>query len=100
MEVTGIALQTVAAGEDVAFTETAVNGTKCIVHRQGSGIIKLRGITNQCKGNSKYVKETCYDSIEKQNTDDPDAEIREMLKAEEAWAAESRKSHLPKPKIV
>ena len=49
MEVTGIALQTVSAGEDVAFTETAVNGTKCIVHRQGSGIIKLRGITNQCK---------------------------------------------------
>ena len=49
MEVTGIALQTVTAGEDVAFTETAVNGTKCIVHRQGSGIIKLRGITNQCK---------------------------------------------------
>ena len=49
MEVTGIALQTVSAGEDVAFTEKAVNGTKCIVHRQGSGIIKLRGITNQCK---------------------------------------------------
>ena len=49
MEVTGIALQTVAAGEDVTFTETAVNGTKCIVHRTGSGIIKLRGITNQCK---------------------------------------------------
>lgn len=38
--------------------------------------------------------------ISKHNTDDPDAEIREMLKAEEAWAAESRKSHLPKPKIV
>ena len=49
MEVTGIALQTVAAGEDVAFTETPVCGSKCIVHRQGSGIIKLRGITNQCK---------------------------------------------------
>lgn len=49
MEITGIALQTVSAGEDVAFTETAVNGTKCIVHRTGSGIIKLRGITNQCK---------------------------------------------------
>lgn len=54
MEVTGIALQTVAAGEDVAFTETAVNGTKCIVHRQGSGIIKLRGITNQCKARFWY----------------------------------------------
>ena len=49
MEITGIALQTVAAGEDVAFTETPVYGSKCIVHRQGSGIIKLRGITNQCK---------------------------------------------------
>ena len=49
MEVTGIALQTVAAGEDVVFTETPVCGSKCIVHRQGSGIIKLRGITNQCK---------------------------------------------------
>jgi hypothetical protein len=49
MEITGIALQTVSAGEDVAFTETAVSGTKCIVHRTGSGIIKLRGITNQCK---------------------------------------------------
>lgn len=49
MEITGIALQTVAAGEDVAFTETPVCGSKCIIHRQGSGIIKLRGITNQCK---------------------------------------------------
>lgn len=49
MEITGIALQTVAAGEDIAFTETPVCGSKCIVHRQGSGIVKLRGITNQCK---------------------------------------------------
>ena len=49
MEITGIALQTVAAGEDVAFTETPVCGSKCILHRQGSGIIKLRGITNQCR---------------------------------------------------
>lgn len=49
MEITAIALQTVEAGQDVAFTETAVNGTNCIVHRQDSGIIKLRGITNQCR---------------------------------------------------
>ena len=40
MEITGISLQTVAAGEDVAFTETPVCGSKCIVHRQGSGVIK------------------------------------------------------------
>ena len=48
-EFTGIALQTVAQGEDVAFTETPVCATKCIVHRQGSGIVKLRGLTNQCR---------------------------------------------------
>lgn len=46
-EYTAVALQTVAAGEDVAFTETAVNGSNCITHREGSGIVKLRGITNQ-----------------------------------------------------
>ena len=48
-EFTGITLQTVASGEDVALTETPVSGSKCIVHRHGSGIVKLRGITNQCR---------------------------------------------------
>lgn len=48
-EFTGIAIQTVAQGEDVAFTETPVCVTKCILHRQGSGIVKLRGLTNQCR---------------------------------------------------
>ena len=48
-EFTGIAIQTVAQGEDVAFTETPARATKCIVHRQGSGIVKLRGLTNQCR---------------------------------------------------
>lgn len=40
-EFTANALQTVLQGEDVAFTETPVCGTKCIVHRQGSGVVKL-----------------------------------------------------------
>lgn len=48
-EYTAVALQTVAAGADVAFTETAVNGSGCITHREVSGIVKLRGITNQCR---------------------------------------------------
>ena len=48
-EYTAVALQTVAAGADVAFTETDVNGSGCITHREGSGIVKLRGITNQCR---------------------------------------------------
>ena len=48
-EYTAVALQNVAAGADVAFTETAVNGSNCITNREGSGIVKLRGITNQCR---------------------------------------------------
>ena len=34
MEITAIALQTVEAGQDVAFTETAVNGTNCYFCRR------------------------------------------------------------------
>ena len=48
-EFTGIGLQAVAASDVVALTDTPVCGIKCIVHRQGSGIVKLRGITNQCR---------------------------------------------------
>lgn len=49
MEITNIALVEVAQGETVPFTETPVRGTNCIVHREGSGNVKLRGITNQCR---------------------------------------------------
>ncbi len=49
METTNIALQTVEQGQNVVFTETPVCGSNCIVHREGSGVIKLRGITNQCR---------------------------------------------------
>lgn len=48
-EYTGVAAQTVAANGNVIFTNTAVRGSNCIQHREGSGIITLRGITNQCK---------------------------------------------------
>lgn len=41
--------QTVAQNGNVLFNETAVNGSNCIKHREGSGIITLRGITNQCR---------------------------------------------------
>lgn len=46
-EFTNINLVTVEQGTDVPFTETPVCGNNCIVHREGSGIVKLRGITNQ-----------------------------------------------------
>ena len=51
------------------------------------------------KGKGKFVNETCYDSIEKHSSTDEDAELREMLNAEEAWARESRRANLPKTKI-
>lgn len=38
----------VASGQNVPFTETAVPGGTCIVHREGAGIVTLRGMTNQC----------------------------------------------------
>ena len=44
---------TVAAGQNVPLTETAVNSKPCIVHRNGAGIVTLRGLTNQCKARFK-----------------------------------------------
>ena len=41
--------QEVAQNGNVTFTNTAVQGGHCIKHREGSGIITLRGITNQCR---------------------------------------------------
>ncbi|MDE6133630.1 MAG: hypothetical protein K2G04_09720 [Oscillospiraceae bacterium] len=52
-EYTGSALQTVAAGQNVLLTETPVCGSNCINHRDGSGIVTLRGITNQCRARYK-----------------------------------------------
>lgn len=48
-EFTSVATQEVAQNGNVIFTNTAVRGTNCIKHREGSGIITLRGITNQCR---------------------------------------------------
>lgn len=48
-EYTSAAIQSVAAGQNVALTETAVNSKPCIVHRAGAGLVTLRGLTNQCR---------------------------------------------------
>lgn len=49
-EYTAIALQTVAAGQNVVFTESPVPCNRgYVVHRDGSGVFTLRGITNQCR---------------------------------------------------
>lgn len=48
-EFTNSALQTVATNGNVLFTETPIAGSNCIVHREGSGLVTLRGLTNQCR---------------------------------------------------
>ena len=55
MELTNIALQSVSVNNNVLFAETPVKGSKCIQHREGSGIVTLRGLTNQCK--ARYLVE-------------------------------------------
>lgn len=49
MEITAVALQTVEQGQNVLFTDTVVGGSPSIVHRGGSGLLTLRGLTNQCR---------------------------------------------------
>lgn len=49
MEITANALQTVNANQNILFTETAVCGNCSIIHREGSGLVTLRGITQQCR---------------------------------------------------
>lgn len=43
------AVQTVAQNRDVLFTDTAVGGNCSIIHREGSGLVTLRGMTHQCR---------------------------------------------------
>lgn len=49
MELTANAIQTVVDGGNVVFTDTAVPGNCAIIHREGSGLTTLKGITNQCR---------------------------------------------------
>lgn len=42
-EFTNVELQTVALGGNVIFDETPICATRCITHREGSGIVRLNG---------------------------------------------------------
>ena len=57
MEITASLLQTVAAGQNALFTGTIMRGKNCcsIVHSDGSGLINLKGITNQCRAKFKLT---------------------------------------------
>lgn len=54
-EFTAAAAQTVAPNGNVLLTETPVCGGKCITHRDGAGVITLRGLTNQCKARYRVL---------------------------------------------
>ena len=41
-------IQQIAENANAVFTETPVQPKGCVVHRESSGIITLRGNTNQC----------------------------------------------------
>lgn len=49
MEITANAIQTVAANQNVQFTNVAVPGSCSIVHRTGSGLVTLRGLGQQAR---------------------------------------------------
>ena len=54
MEITNNAIQTLAQGQNVIFTDTVVPGNPAIMHREGSGLVKLRGLTScQCRARFK-----------------------------------------------
>ena len=53
MELIDNAIQTVDAGENIQFTAEVVGGCNSILHRAGSGLATLRGITTQCRARFK-----------------------------------------------
>lgn len=48
-EYTNTNIVTIAAGQNVPLTETAVKGNACVCHREGAGNVTLRGQTTQCR---------------------------------------------------
>ena len=49
MEIIANELQTVLENQNVQFTDTVVPGKACTMHRNGSGLVSLKGLTNQCR---------------------------------------------------
>lgn len=46
MEITANAIQTVQPNQAVLFTSTAIPGNMSMIHREGSGLVGLRGLPN------------------------------------------------------
>lgn len=58
VELTANAVQAVPAGQNVLFTDTPVKcGRGYVVHREGAGLVTLRGICNGC---SPIARIACF----------------------------------------
>ena len=55
MEIIAVATQTVAQNQNVLFTDSVTCGNCSITHRDGSGLVTLRGTTNQCRARYKVT---------------------------------------------
>ena len=56
MEIVANAIQTVPVHQDDLFTGTSVRGNASIMHREGSGIVTVRGLINgQCRARFRAV---------------------------------------------
>lgn len=53
MEIIANALQTLAANQNIMFTDTVAEGGCSIIHREGSGLVTLKGNTTQCRARYK-----------------------------------------------
>lgn len=53
MEIIAVAAQTVAENQNVLFTDSVTCGNCSITHRDGSGLVTLRGNTTQCRARYK-----------------------------------------------
>lgn len=53
MEITANALQTVNENQNVLFTDSVICGSCSIMHRGGSGLVSIKGVTDQCRARFK-----------------------------------------------
>ena len=55
LELTAVAPQVVPINGNIVFTETPVGDGRTVLHREGSGIITLRGSGTQCRARYKVT---------------------------------------------
>ena len=55
LELTAVAPQVVPVNGNIVFTETPVGDGRTVLHREGSGIITLRGSGTQCRARYKVT---------------------------------------------